>query len=285
MKYFVISDIHGFFYEMKSALDEAGYNPQNKNHTLIVLGDVFDRGLEAKSVYEYLISIPKERLILIKGNHESLLKAAIKRGDFTSYDYSNKTFNTIFRFTKYGKWDNYKNYSDIEQKEEFEINKEICNDFKKQPVWKWLNSKDWVNYYETDKFIFVHSWIPFEKPKIEIEDENIIEKLVLNDKLKYRRDWKRGTKADWQEATWVNPWILTKLGLNKTGKTIVCGHWSACDFHIELENQTEINHDIYFSKDCIAIDACTVLSRTCNVLIIDENNVCYNKQHRKLGEV
>ena len=32
MKYFVISDVHGFYNEMKNALDEAGFEPNNENH-------------------------------------------------------------------------------------------------------------------------------------------------------------------------------------------------------------------------------------------------------------
>ena len=45
MKYFIVSDIHSFYVELKSALDKAGFNKRNKDHTLIVCGDIFDRGL------------------------------------------------------------------------------------------------------------------------------------------------------------------------------------------------------------------------------------------------
>jgi serine/threonine protein phosphatase 1 len=72
MKYFVISDIHSFATEMKWVLRQAGFNKKNKNHTLIVCGDIFDRGNETLEVYKYLKSIPKKSCILVKGNHESL---------------------------------------------------------------------------------------------------------------------------------------------------------------------------------------------------------------------
>ena len=44
--YFVCSDIHGFYKEWMKSLKEAGFNKNNPEHILIVLGDVFDRGNE-----------------------------------------------------------------------------------------------------------------------------------------------------------------------------------------------------------------------------------------------
>ena len=61
MKYFVISDIHSFATDMKWVLRQAGFNKKNKHHTLIVCGDIFDRGNETLEVYKYLKSIPKKR--------------------------------------------------------------------------------------------------------------------------------------------------------------------------------------------------------------------------------
>jgi serine/threonine protein phosphatase 1 len=52
-KYFIISDIHGHYNEMITALNNAGFN-HNSNHILIVLGDMFDRGNQSKEVLEYL---------------------------------------------------------------------------------------------------------------------------------------------------------------------------------------------------------------------------------------
>ena len=61
MKYFVVSDIHSFYVELKRALDKAGFNKRNKDHTLIVCGDVFDRGSETVELYKFLTSIQKKR--------------------------------------------------------------------------------------------------------------------------------------------------------------------------------------------------------------------------------
>ena len=58
MKYFIVSDIHSFYTKLKRALDKAGFNKRNKDHTLIVCGDIFDHGPDTRSVYKFLTSIP-----------------------------------------------------------------------------------------------------------------------------------------------------------------------------------------------------------------------------------
>ena len=42
MKFFVVSDIHGFYNELIKAVSSAGFDKNNKNHTLIICGDLFD---------------------------------------------------------------------------------------------------------------------------------------------------------------------------------------------------------------------------------------------------
>ena len=86
-KYFVVSDIHSFCSELKYSLRQVGFNKRNKNHILIVCGDVFDRGDETIEVYKYLKSIPKKRCILIRGNHESLYKELFQDVDFKPLSY------------------------------------------------------------------------------------------------------------------------------------------------------------------------------------------------------
>ena len=71
-KLFCVSDIHGFYDEFNQALDDAGFDPWNSEHWLIVCGDVWDRGSQPVEVMRYLNGLPRK--ILIKGNHESLLQ-------------------------------------------------------------------------------------------------------------------------------------------------------------------------------------------------------------------
>lgn len=67
LKIFVISDVHGYFLQMITALNEAGFNPNNEDHWLFVLGDIIDRGREPQQIIDYLISLPRK--VLIRGNH------------------------------------------------------------------------------------------------------------------------------------------------------------------------------------------------------------------------
>ena len=71
--YFVVSDVHSFYNEMMYALVKAGFDKDNKNHIFVSLGDLLDRGPDAVKCLEFVNSLPVERKILIKGNHERLM--------------------------------------------------------------------------------------------------------------------------------------------------------------------------------------------------------------------
>ena len=76
MKYFVTSDIHGFYTPFISALNEAGFDENDDNSKLIICGDLLDRGDEAVAVQDYILRLlRKDMVVLIKGNHESLIEA------------------------------------------------------------------------------------------------------------------------------------------------------------------------------------------------------------------
>ena len=53
MKYFVSADVHGFFNEWKFALKEKGFDINNSEHKIIVCGDLFDRGAQAKELQTF----------------------------------------------------------------------------------------------------------------------------------------------------------------------------------------------------------------------------------------
>ena len=86
-KFFIMSDIHGFYDEMKLALDEAGFDPNNEEHWIVTCGDHFDRGSQPEQVMNYLMFL--ERWIGIKGNHEELLTECVDRGYWYGHDISN----------------------------------------------------------------------------------------------------------------------------------------------------------------------------------------------------
>lgn len=51
MRYYVVSDIHGFYTPMIKAFTEAVFFEDNDPHKLIVGGDMFGRGLTALKVH------------------------------------------------------------------------------------------------------------------------------------------------------------------------------------------------------------------------------------------
>ena len=74
-KLFFCSDIHGYYDVMINALNEAGFDENNPNHLLVVLGDIFDRGEQAVQVYEYLKRLnDKKKAVVVSGNHHKFFR-------------------------------------------------------------------------------------------------------------------------------------------------------------------------------------------------------------------
>ena len=241
-KFFVTSDIHSFYTPLKKALDEAGFDSNNKEHWLIVCGDCFDKGNESKEVLHFLMSL--ERKILIKGNHDILLMDCCKREFPYSYDSFNGTRKTIQNIGGEGC--------------ERPFN-ECC-----QITWnKLVRYRELlVNYFETQNYIFVHSWIP-------IISQN-------GGYYKYDENWRDASDSNWEEAMWGNPFDMHFLDLNKTGKTIVFGHWHCSAGHKMLGHcKSEFDEDAIWEPCCtegiIGIDRCTAHTGECNVVVLEDN--------------
>lgn len=137
-KFFVTSDIHSFYTELIHSLKEAGFDRNNEDHWLVVCGDCFDRGPDARRTFRYLKSLPRK--ILIRGNHEQLLVDLCKRGYAMSHDMHNGTTRTVF---------------DLGKTEENFCEKCQTTLTKVRPFLKSM-----VNYFETKNHIFVHGWFP-----------------------------------------------------------------------------------------------------------------------------
>lgn len=139
MKTLVVSDIHGEYDKLMEALQRADFD---KNiDTLIVAGDLFDRGSKSKEVYEYLIALPKT--IFILGNHDRFLIDYLEGKDATFNIRYNGLGTTIKSFLGYEVID-YNDYS-IPQK----LNK------KYPMLLPFL--KNFKLYHETDNHIIVHA--------------------------------------------------------------------------------------------------------------------------------
>ena len=55
MKYYVLSDTHGFYSLMQRTLIDAGYFDDREEKKLVLLGDLFDRGTEALAMQECIL--------------------------------------------------------------------------------------------------------------------------------------------------------------------------------------------------------------------------------------
>lgn len=139
-KFFVTTDIHGFYSEFISALYKAGFSQCNEDHWLVVCGDYFDRGKEPKELLDFLNSLPRK--ILVRGNHENLILNCIERGFPYTHDISNGTWGTIRTLGKSTAITNYSSCC-------------LAAAVKLVPF-----IEQTINYFETQNHIFVHGWIP-----------------------------------------------------------------------------------------------------------------------------
>lgn len=74
MRYFITSDIHGHYTELKQALDKNNFSQDTD--TLVICGDLLDRGKENVKCLQYVNSLPNK--VLIKGNHEYNLEKCLR---------------------------------------------------------------------------------------------------------------------------------------------------------------------------------------------------------------
>ena len=257
-KYFIFSDVHGFYDELMLALSNAGFDKDNPNHIIVSLGDLLDRGPKPLDCLLFVNSLPDSRKILIRGNHEDLMEQLIARQSFNIHDIENGAQDTVFLLTGYGKVV----FTEFDALNLMRTNKPYNN---------YIQST--IDYYEDDKQIFVHGWIPCKS-----NDPN----MYHAHRVKYILDenWRNG---DWKRARWINGMDAWSQGIRVDGKTIYCGHWHTSWGHSKLHkfgpewnNKYSTNpehrkaHFEPFIDDGIcAIDACTAYSGKVNVVTID----------------
>ncbi len=242
MKYFISSDIHGFFNEWQNALKDKGFDLNNPEHKIILCGDLFDKGNQPKEIIEFVLK-HEDKVILIRGNHEDLMEQMIERNSSDYGDLCNGTAQTIVDL--YPEW----------QISEFDL-KKIANLTKLQKVLDMC-----IDYYETKHYIFVHAWIP------------IVENCYL-----YDSDWRTARKERWEKARWTNPVEMFRYEIYEPNKTIVCGHWH-CSALWHEQNPDEYEEfgdkaifEPFITKNMIAIDACTTYSHKVNVVVLEDWN-------------
>ena len=268
MKFFCVSDIHGYYDPLIVALNEAGFEPDNPDHTLIACGDHFDRGRQPKEVLGFLIQLPRK--VLIWGNHDKLLLESCNRGFFYGHDENNGTLGTVRDLSedfaqqykiKHG------DYPEVELR---------CQEVLRivQPFYQ-----QHVDYFETNRYIFVHSFVPL----------NCLDDLPMyytRGKVFEKMDnWRNAHYREWEAARWGNPFDLAKRGL-LPDKTLVFGHWHTSwprhhwgwDDEVGPEWGPDADFSPYYGKGFVGIDACTAHSGKVNVVVIEDTPMMENSE-------
>ncbi|MBE6916000.1 MAG: hypothetical protein E7471_05130 [Ruminococcaceae bacterium] len=256
MRYYVTADVHGFFSELKSALDEKGFFEDTEPHKLIICGDLYDRGSEAMQLQDFILDlISKDEIILIKGNHEDLTLELLNNWNNGSFmhrcHFSNGTIDTVCQLTE----------TPLRHflTEPHEVYKKISNNpFIKKII------PSMVDFYETEHYIFTHGWIPCTT-------------LNNGDTKTYLpiENWRKANNQAWDSARWVNGMEAAHNGMIEKDKTIVCGHWHCSFGHSHYEGDggefnDNPNFAPYYGEGIIALDACTPVSNKVNCIVIED---------------
>jgi serine/threonine protein phosphatase 1 len=262
MKYYVISDPHGFYTETVAALKSAGYFDDPSEHRLVVVGDLLDRGGEANKMVEFMMDQDRLGLLIyVIGNHEDLLVDALQtlaRGDVfrvaspTTHHYHNGTWDTILQLAEMEE-----SYA-ISAPREL-VRKVLDHDFYRHLLYRA------VDYFETPNYVFTHGYIPCLtegfRPVISAE---------------YDPHWRDATPQGWRTARWYNGMEMSYLhGVRIPDKTVVCGHWHASYGHAIIEGRCNefgegADFSPFFGDGIIAIDACTKVSGKVNCLVLED---------------
>ncbi|MDD4291097.1 MAG: metallophosphoesterase [Clostridia bacterium] len=257
MRYYVVADIHSFYNPLINTLKEQGFFDDKGPHTLVVCGDLFDRGSDSCVIQDFISHLmEKNEIIVIRGNHEDLMLDMIKTWDAKSYFFSqhiaNGTVKTMMQLTNASE-------EDLRLHPKSVFDKLIATPYIKTFIPKMLD------YFETEHYIFVHGWIPCRLFRMN------------HTSFRYEKleDWRRAGRYDWDISRWTNGMDAAHNGIIEDNKTIVCGHWHCSFGHSRFEgNGSELGSDAdyspFYSKGIIAIDACTAMSNKINCVVIND---------------
>jgi serine/threonine protein phosphatase 1 len=262
MKFYVLSDVHGFYTETVEALEEKGYFTDEEPHKLIICGDILDRGEEAVKMQEFILEERKKgNLILIKGNHEDLMEEFVDNLEIWmtpnllyTHHWSNGTVETVLQLTG------------MSLNEIYTVPKAGRLRMQNSPLFKKI-IPSMLNYYETKNYIFVHGWIPCTAYGLRYPEQFL-----------YQPDWRNARKEEWEAARWYNGMLAASQLASEPNKTTVCGHWHCSFGHAVLEGKgTErgagADFSPYYGEGIIAIDASTANSGKVNCIVLEDEEI------------
>jgi len=234
-KYFVVSDIHSHYLALRMALEKYGYNEDNPQHHLLVLGDLFDRGEETVEVLDYLYHLNQEnKATILLGNHDTFIL------DFLRGNLDRVTFDIHFNGFRKTLEQLSGKIIDLDKLEE------IATTIKQ----RFPYLKDWLSsfplFLELEDYIFVHGGI---------DGTN--------------KDWKTLTSR--RDFVWNREINMARV----PGKTVVVGHHRVAtirkktkDYDVLFLQNPEL-FDILYEDGKILIDRYVEVSNEINVLILD----------------
>ena len=220
---------------MISCLEEQKFDYKNRNHHLIVLGDIFDRGTKSKEVLEYLYMLKlKNKASLVLGNHDNFLI------EFLNGNYSRAIFNMVHNgmlktleslvgrtLTVDENWD--------------EISYEIKNKY----IYLYNFLSTMLSYIEINDYIFVHGGVPYNNG-----------------------EWKNNSVRDF---IWSRESQLERI----PNRIVVSGHERVSTIRYPGKDQKQLfvtNPDAFSIlrfEGKILIDAYVEISNKINVLILE----------------
>lgn len=256
MRYYTVADVHGYYTPLIKALEEKGFFSDRGEHRLVISGDLMDRGEEAVKLQSFILSLmEKNEVILVRGNHEDLFLDLVDNAfeymtltGLNSHHYSNGTISTALQLTGYD------TIQALTSPDKFRF------EALQTPFYTTI-IPSMLNYYETQRYVFVHGWIPCTK--------------LGEDTFIYDCNWRKANTQQWERARWINGMKACSCGVREKGKTIICGHWHTSYGHSVLDGcGTEFGSDAdfspYYGEGIIAIDACTLYTGKVNCVVIED---------------
>ena len=262
MKYFVVSDLHGYLTPLRTALEAAGFFDEQEDYRLVVCGDVLDRGGEAEALVDFLLDVQaRGQLIYVLGNHEELLVQCLsdvleddvyKIASGLSHHYRNGTWNTLLQL------------SGMREGDAIANPRALVRRVKQSRFWREL-ATHCIDWYETEHYVFCHGWIPTnvkgQKPA---------------ESYHYRADWREADANDWWRARWLNGMEMAcRHGVTEPDKTSVCGPWHTSYGHAVFEKKgtergVKADFSPFLAKGILAIDGCTHSSGRVNCVVLED---------------
>ena len=220
MKDFAVSDIHDHYDLLREALAREGFDVHCADHRLILCGDAFYAGPQPGELFVFLRRLWEQgRLVLLYGNHDIELLDDLTAGRFRRPANRTCAALTVAHLTGETGLSDAALTAACERIGFTRFLAEV-------PVW----------YYETDRYVFTHGFIPTAKRA-------------------YRADWRSATEREWRAAIRSDAMLLSmRCAIREPGKIIVCGHYSAARCYL-MKNATPVDWESKRYKDVSGVPA------------------------------